>query len=111
MNDEEFEDKLRVLASKLTRPDPTAAWKAEILTRARTEATVHTPRWLVLGLGMSWICIAILRLTTPETTSIHRTRSGADMLAATPADFRHTSDTPLRALIALHSNPQFPDHP
>jgi hypothetical protein len=111
MNYEEFEDKLRVLTAKLTRPDPTAAWKTEILARARTDAASRFPRWPVLALGMTWVCIAVLRLTTPDTTSLHRAGAGSEMRTAMSPGFQDKSDTPLRALIALHSNPQFPDHP
>jgi hypothetical protein len=108
MNDEEFEDKLRVLAARLARRDPTAAWKADILGQARSGASVRSPRWLALGLGFAWACIAVLRITTPDTTSLNGTPARAPEALA---DFRHASDTPLQALIALHTNPQFPDVP
>jgi hypothetical protein len=111
MSDEEFEDKLRSLTAKLARPDLTGAWKAEILARARTDPRSRFPRWPMLALGMTWVCIAILRLTTPEASILHGAGGGAEVRAAVPPDFRDTLDTPLRALIALHSNSQFLDHP
>ena len=38
MNDDEFEKKLQSLTGALHRPDPTPAWKADILARALREA-------------------------------------------------------------------------
>jgi hypothetical protein len=116
MNDQEFEDRLRALTGTLRRPDPTAEWKTEILARARTRATVHTPRWLVLGLSTAWLCIVVLRIATPNTSGLQGFVAGVDSHEVdsqenAPADLRHPADTPLRTLLALQSNPEFPDLP
>lgn len=108
MNDDAFEDKLRALACALHRDDPTPEWKAEILDRARREAVIRTPRWLLAGLGMAWVCIAILRITTPDTDRITHGLVVAD---ARVEAVHGITDTPFRALIALQSNPEFPDRP
>jgi hypothetical protein len=71
MNDDEFETKLRALTGALRRPDPTPAWKADILARARREAEAiplpHTlpPRWLMLSWAAAWVAILALNFTTP----------------------------------------------
>ena len=51
MNDDPFERQLRALSAGLRRPDPTPAWKSEILARAHREAELQRsarllpPRW------------------------------------------------------------------
>ena len=40
MNDNDLENQLRALTGALHRPDPTPAWKADILSRALREASV-----------------------------------------------------------------------
>ncbi len=73
MNDEEFEKKLHALIGALERPDPTAAWKAGILARARREAEpvaarrLLPPRWLMASWSAAWIAIAWLSFTTPQS--------------------------------------------
>ena len=111
MNDQDFEDKLRALTGALRRPDPTAGWKSEILARARSGAQVRTPRWLLLGLGMAWACSAVLRISTPDTRQLHGDVAGMDSHASAFTVFQNDPDTPLRAHLALQSNPEFPDLP
>jgi hypothetical protein len=111
MNDEEFEHKLRALTEKLARPDPTPGWKSEILAHARSEAAIRVPRWPLLTLGMAWVCIAALHIATPGTAARRDYVVGPDPRVETGIAFGNTPDTPLQALLALQSNPEFPDHP
>ena len=111
MNDQDFEDKLRALTGALRRPDPTAAWKAEILTRARSGAKIRTPRWLLLGLSMAWVCIAVLHMATPDTSSVQGSVTGVSSHHEAFSVLHNASETPLRTLIALQSNPEYPDLP
>jgi len=111
MNDQDFEDKLRALTGALHRPDPTAGWKSEILARARSGAQVRTPRWLLLGLGMAWVCIAVLHVATPDTGRLQASVAGMDSHGGASTVFQNDPDTPLRAHLALQSNPEFPDLP
>lgn len=72
MNDEEFEKKLIDLTGVLQRPDPTAAWKADILASARREALTSSyrsalpPRWLMAAWVAAWVAIAWMSFTTPQ---------------------------------------------
>jgi hypothetical protein len=112
MNDDEFEDKLRALTAKLVRPDPTAGWKAEILARAGQARRIRAPRWYLVSLGMAWICIVILRLSTPGADDINgRLSAGPSASAVIPGAFHDAPDTPWETIIALNSNPDFPDLP
>ena len=107
MNDEEFEDKLRALTTKVTRPDPTPAWKADILAqarRARAKGAPHAPRWLLTVLGAAWLLIAALRFSTPADSSVR----GASPSSTVAASQRETS---MRWLMAYHSNPDLLDLP
>lgn len=71
MNDD-FEKELHALTRALHRPDPTPAWKADILARARREADVLPmkrmlpPRWLMTSWAAAWIAIVALDFTAPE---------------------------------------------
>ena len=71
MNNDEFEKNLHAMNGALQRPDPTAAWKADILARARREAAAATshrvlpPRWLMLTWATAWAAILALHLTQP----------------------------------------------
>lgn len=73
MNDEEFEKKLHALTGALERPDPTAAWKTEILARARREAATSSPsqilppRWLLATWAAAWVAIVWMSFTTPQS--------------------------------------------
>ena len=75
MNYDDFELKLRELTTSSQRPDPTAAWKADILARARREAGAAPlrrtlpPRWLMLTWATAWAAILALHLTLPSDTS------------------------------------------
>jgi len=77
MNDDAFEKKLRELTGAVKRPDPTPAWKADILARARREADAapheHTspPRWFVASLGVAWLAILVMNLATPRDPQPH----------------------------------------
>jgi hypothetical protein len=111
MNDDEFENKLRALTGALTRPDPTSAWKSEILARARREASAIPfkrtlpPRWLMVGWAAAWIAIAALNLTVPRDPMIGAPRplAGAAPSAKPPAAL---SSPELRSqtLIAFHQH-------
>ena len=76
MNDDDFEKKLPSLTSALHRPDPTPAWKADILARAMREADVAhpkrslmPPRWLLVTWGTAWAAIVLLNLAAPQTST------------------------------------------
>lgn len=72
MNDNDLENQLRALTSALHRPDPTPAWKADILSRALREASVtpfkpnSPPRWLMVGWAAAWTAIIAMNLLTPQ---------------------------------------------
>jgi len=77
MNEDDFEKKLRTLTGMLKQPDPTPAWKEEILARARRErrgipiTKTLPPRWLAASWAAAWIAILVLNFTLPkhETSS------------------------------------------
>jgi hypothetical protein len=107
MNDDEFEDKLRALSGKLVRPDPTAAWKADILACARQtreKVVPRTPRVLLTVLAAAWLLIAVLRLTTPADTATPGGPPDSASLAM-------RDDSPLRALMAFQSRRELLDLP
>ena len=106
MNDDAFENKLRALTGGLHRPDPTPAWKAEILARARREADAVAgartlpPRWLVLSWAAAWAAILVMNFTAPRETT-PRTMHG--MAAAKPAPVPDPSSRgDSQALLAFH---------
>jgi hypothetical protein len=74
-NDDDFEKKLHALTGALHRPDPTPAWKADILARARREADTIPfkrtlpPRWLMLGWAAAWAAILVMNFTAPRDTT------------------------------------------
>lgn len=111
MNDGEFENMLRAFTSALHRPDPAPAWKVEILARARREAAIRSPRWLLACLGLAWAFAAFLRITTPDTSGGERHAGNSSARIEANAAAPDSPDTPFRALIALQSNPEYPDHP
>ena len=84
MNDDDFEKKLHALTGSLHRPDPTPAWKADILARARREADavpmkrMLPPRWLMLTWAAAWAAILTLNFTAPRETTASGARSVAD---------------------------------
>jgi hypothetical protein len=67
MNDD-FEEKLLRAASASRRGDPTPAWKADILARARSAAGKRSgpPRVLVAAWAMAWAAIVLLTFATPR---------------------------------------------
>jgi hypothetical protein len=71
MNDD-FEKKLIALTGALRRPDPTAAWKGDILARARSEAQaipfkrMLPPRVLMFAWAAAWAAIVLLSIATPR---------------------------------------------
>lgn len=94
MNDEDFENKLIALTDAMQRPDPTPAWKDEILTRAMRETNGVTskrrllpPRWLVVTWGTAWAAALVLNLAAPQTEiqqgSSHFTTTSAAKAAPT----------------------------
>jgi hypothetical protein len=93
MNDDPFERQLRALSAGLRRPDPTPAWKAEILARAQREAATQLPvglgppRWLMLSWATAWAAIVLLYVTAPqegitrdgpETAQVQQPRTAPD---------------------------------
>ena len=112
MNDDEFEDKLHALTDRLSRPDPTPAWKTDILAHAREACRIRAPRWYLVSLGMVWICIGILWLSTPGIDDINaNSTTGPSASAVVPGLIHDAPDTPWKTIIALNSNPDFPDLP
>jgi hypothetical protein len=99
MKDEEFEDKLQSLTSALHRPDPTPAWKADILGRALREADVVRPkralppRWLMVTWGTAWAAIVVLNLAAPQTP----VQSGSSQGIATAPDTKPPASETLMA--------------
>ena len=53
---DDFEKKLMALAGALHRPDPTPAWKADILARARREAGAIPIKLPPRALALAWGC-------------------------------------------------------
>lgn len=108
MNDDDFEKKLQALTRALRRPDPTAAWKADILSQARREAGasphVRTlpPRWLMLSWAAAWIAIVALEFTSPQFSDSDATLNQPPM-AQTPLNTK-SAKADLPALIAFHSH-------
>jgi hypothetical protein len=108
MNDHEFEERLRTLAGRMERPDPTPGWKADILAQARlagAKGAPRSPRWLLTSLGAAWLLIGMLRFTTPagEKASGSAYAQSSDVVAA--------KVTSLRSLMAIHSHPELLDLP
>ena len=100
MNNDDIEKKLRALTGALHRPDPTPAWKADILARARREADAIPmkrtlpPRWLVLSWAAAWVAILALNFTAPKDVVSPVTRG----FAATHASSADLSASPLTLL-------------
>lgn len=99
MNDDDFETKLHAATSVSRRPDPTAAWKADILARARREADATAkarllpPRWLMLGWAAAWVAVIGLNLTSPKAEP--------QVALSPPID---SKPTPAPTLLAYHKN-------
>ena len=108
MNDDDFEQKLQALTGALHRPDPTPAWKADILARARREADATPfkrmlpPRWLMLGWAAAWAVILGMNLTAPHDLDV---RSGQGMAVAVPGPTQSGSpDITAPTLLAFHQH-------
>jgi len=106
MNDDAFEKKLHELTGAAQRPDPTPAWKGEILARARREAdavppgSMSPPRWFVAALGVAWIAILMMNLATPRDPQPRTTQDlAAGRPILTPDAMLHSDEW---ALLALH---------
>jgi hypothetical protein len=90
MNNDDFEKKLHELTNSPRRPDPTAAWKADILARARREADaipinrMLPPPWLMVGWAAAWAVILAMNFSTPRdaTTGVSAGIAASD--SATP---------------------------
>jgi hypothetical protein len=107
MNDDDFEKKLHALTGALQRPDPTAAWKADILARARREAGAAAsrhmlpPRWLMLTWATAWAAILALHFNKPP--SLTQPGTGfANSAKASPAPVAPTKPS-VTPLLAFHS--------
>lgn len=109
MNDDDFEKKLQALTRALRRPDPTAAWKADILSQARREAGasphVRTlpPRWLMLSWAAAWIAIVALEFTSPQFSDSDATLNQPSLARTDAAQKATPAKADLPALIAFHS--------
>lgn len=115
MNDNDLENQLRALTNALRRPDPTPAWKAEILSCALQETSMARlkrnlpPRWLMAGWAAAWTAIIAMNSVTPRdtapTASMTPTKSPASLLDTPP-------ERDLSAFIAFHQrqnlNLEFP---
>ena len=95
MNDDAFEKKLHALTGALPRPDPTPAWKADILARARREADaipakrMLPPRWLMLGWVAAWALVLALDF------SAQRDRAADLALSPAASPSRPTATDPM----------------
>jgi len=74
MNDD-FEAKLLELSAAGQRPDLTAGWKDDILSRALAHARSgegcvdwQPPRWLLSAWGAAWAACFVLHAATPESS-------------------------------------------
>ena len=74
MNDDELEKKLPTLSSAAKGADPTPAWRAEILSRALSEAHLARskkrmlpPRWLMVSWGAAWAAAVVFNLAAPDS--------------------------------------------
>ena len=103
MNDD-FEKKLRALTRATGLPDPTRAWKADILSTARREAAAArrslTPPPLLIGAwAVAWAAIIILSLSTPRDTG---DTSFSNLAGSGTGPQQESPDAPpSQALIAL----------
>jgi hypothetical protein len=105
MNDEDFEKKLHALTGALHRPDPTPAWKTDILARARREADaipikrMLPPRWLMVGWAAAWVVILAMNFTAPQGTA---PRVASGVAAPAVPQTRPQQDFP--TLLAFHQH-------
>jgi hypothetical protein len=86
MNDD-FEKKLLAMTAAVRRDDPTLAWKADILARARQEAggtRLLPPRVLMAAWAVAWAAIVLLTIATPRNGMGVRTPELAKSEATQP---------------------------
>ena len=108
MNDD-FEKELRALTRALRRPDPTPAWKADILARARREAEalpmkrMLPPRWLMTSWAAAWIAIVALDFTAPKDAPSDLAMNTVPLVKTTPSNGTLPQGD-LPALIAFHQH-------
>lgn len=76
---DDFERKLVRLTGNLRRPNPTAAWKDEILARAQLRSRLLPPRWLAIPLATAWALIFLLEASRPAPSG-----QPVDQAASTP---------------------------
>jgi hypothetical protein len=109
MNDDDFEKKLHALTGALQRPDPTPAWKADILARARREADAspvkHTlpPHWLMLSWAVAWAGIIALHFTSPRFSASDIPLNQPPVVQTQPPQMITPAKGHLPAVIAFHS--------
>jgi hypothetical protein len=102
MNDD-FEKKLIALTGALRRSDPTAAWRGDILARARREAEaipfkrMLPPRALVIGWAAAWAAIMLLSVATPRNVD---QRPASDFAASGANQKQEAASTDLTASTA-----------
>ena len=80
---DDFERKLTRLTANLWRPNPTAAWREEILARAQSGICLRPPRWLAIPLATAWALIFLLeasRRVPSGQPADHATTAPAPML-------------------------------
>ena len=108
MNDDDFEKKLLALTGAAGRPDPTPAWKADILARALREAEaapatrLAPPRWLMLSWAAAWTAILALSFTTPRDTTPGAERRTAAAPAKGQVTDAQGADPATQTLFAFH---------
>jgi hypothetical protein len=107
MNEDDFEKKLRALTGAFQRPDPTPAWKADILARARREARAIPmqrtlpPRWLMLSWAAAWVAVFVLNFTAPSEPQALMARTMPDPDAGSaPTAYTQAAASP-QTLLAL----------
>ncbi len=114
MNDDDFEKKLRALTGALQRPNPTVAWKADILARARREANavpiqpMPQPRWLVLSWAASWAAILALNFATPRNAPSPAADGIASRVPSATADLTASPQTVLAFEQRMNRNADLP---
>jgi len=108
MNDDDFEKKLLALTGAAGRPDPTPAWKADILARALREAEaapltrLAPPRWLLLSWAAAWTTIAVLHFSIPQDMAPAPTRGAAAAPAKSQPPDAQGADPATQTLFAFH---------
>ena len=109
MNDEDFENKLRAITGALHRPDPTPAWKTDILARARREADAKRttrllpPRWLMMTWAAAWVAILAMNFFTQQNSVSDIALNSSPAQKQTSPDLTTPQDG-LPALIAFHQH-------